>query len=460
MISTSPRRRALRQTRPQIEGLEDRKLMYATLGGGWTYGSRITYSFAPDGTDIGGKPSAMFATMSSRGFSESQWQAAIQKAAAAWSQFTNLNLVLVPDDGSRFGVSGDQQGDPRFGDLRIGGVPQAGGVLASAFSPPPMNGGTLAGDIVMNTSQSWQINSDFDLQTVALHEIGHALGLDHSAISAAVMYTSYIGVKQTLNSDDIAGIRSIYGVRAPDVFDAAASNNSYQRPTDLNPYLDASAQVRLGGLDITVPELDFYIINAPVGSLGTFTATMQSSNLSSLSPKLTIFNEALQTVATVQAPNTFGATVTATVTGVVPGQKFYLRAQAASGGSLGIGAYGLLLSFGAGSMSPIAPPYTTVASQPDLVRSSSYQTTGHGDTDLQIGTLGGKGESHGPTDHGPETGDWSSNSGPGHQEWAPPSQDSWFSFPTTPARSVARAARGGHEQTTRVVDEAIEAWDD
>ena len=52
---------------PRIEGLEDRKLLYATLGGSFAFGSRITYSFAPDGTNIGGIPSALFSTMAAGG---------------------------------------------------------------------------------------------------------------------------------------------------------------------------------------------------------------------------------------------------------------------------------------------------------------------------------------------------------------------------------------------------------
>src|SRR5262245_40515053 len=44
----------------------------------------------------------------------------------------------------------------------------------------------------------------------ALHEIGHALGLGHSAVTTAVMYAFANGVT-TLQPDDIAGIQAIYG---------------------------------------------------------------------------------------------------------------------------------------------------------------------------------------------------------------------------------------------------------
>ena len=52
-----------RTVRPLLENLEDRVLLYSTYGGDWTYGSRITFSFAPDGTSVGGTPSVLFQTL-------------------------------------------------------------------------------------------------------------------------------------------------------------------------------------------------------------------------------------------------------------------------------------------------------------------------------------------------------------------------------------------------------------
>lgn len=47
-------------------------------------------------------------------------------------------------------------------------------------------------------------------RTVVLHEAGHCFGLAHSDVSAAAMYSTYIGPKN-LHADDIAGLRAIYG---------------------------------------------------------------------------------------------------------------------------------------------------------------------------------------------------------------------------------------------------------
>ena len=53
----------------------------------------------------------------------------------------------------------------------------------------------------------------FYIEDIATHEFGHALGLGHSASTAATMYfstTSCNTGNRTLDADDIAGVRSLY----------------------------------------------------------------------------------------------------------------------------------------------------------------------------------------------------------------------------------------------------------
>jgi hypothetical protein len=347
-----------------VEGLEDRLLLYSTLGAQWTYGSRITYSFVPDGTSIGGTPSVLFQTLNAK-FSTATWQQQFAKAAAVWQDVTNINLAQVSDDGSPLGVSGNQQDDPRFGDIRFSAIPQSSGTLAACFLPPPINGGSDAGDIVFNSTQNWQINSTYDLETVAIHEIGHALGMGHSQITYACMYAYYNGMKQSLTCDDTSGIQSIYGTRQFDQFNSNGQNNGfYTRATNINSYIDGNGQVAIPGLDITTTgQSEYFLVTAPSSTTGTLVATVQSSNLSLLSPKLTVYSSTLSLLG--QASSTkYGDTVTVTVSRVQPGQSYYIRADGTAGGNM-VGGFGLELNFGSQYQPPIPPPNTVVLEQPD-----------------------------------------------------------------------------------------------
>jgi len=72
-------------------------------------------------------------------------------------------------------------------------------------------------DMALNTNFSWANDgvSDFDVQTVFLHENGHVLGLDHSPVEGAVMEASYEGVRRTLHQDDKDGITFLYPCEGP-----------------------------------------------------------------------------------------------------------------------------------------------------------------------------------------------------------------------------------------------------
>lgn len=83
------------------------------------------------------------------------------------------------------------------------------GVLAHAYYPQT----GMDGVVCFDEDELWTSDnpaSGTDLQTVAIHELGHTLGLDHSTVRQAIMFAYYGGVSRSLFQDDVDGVKHIY----------------------------------------------------------------------------------------------------------------------------------------------------------------------------------------------------------------------------------------------------------
>lgn len=174
-----------------------------------------TYGNGWDGPGLGAATIGYVFSQMTEQLPISQTEAAIQQAMAQWAQAVQVTWVqgtnpTAPQTVNIFYAT-YAHGD---------GYPFDGpsGVLAHTFYPAPPNPEPIAGDMHFNDSESWHIGSDTDVFSVALHELGHSLGLGHSDDPSDVMYPYYKMVT-ALNSGDIAAVQTLYasGPAAPPV---------------------------------------------------------------------------------------------------------------------------------------------------------------------------------------------------------------------------------------------------
>ena len=372
-----------RAVRPSLEGLEDRMLLYAVTGDHFNYGSRITWSLMPDGTPLGSFNSNLISTLNNQLGPQSTWLPRIADAFAQWEAVANVNFAQVSDDGEPFDNGNIQQDSPNFGDIRIGGMAQGSNVLAFAMLPPAANGGSDSGDVLFNTAQSWHIGSDYDFETVLVHEIGHALGMAHSASPTAVMYPYYTGVQDYPTADDVQGVDAIWGPRQEDGIAQPYNNHTFAAAFNLNNFVSQSNyQAYVPFLDVVNPSESYWFkVTTPYNASNVFTAQVQSTGISELSPRVQIYNAAyqglMQTSASAQA---YGATINATITNATPNTTYYVRVLASNAGDTGAGGYVLTLNMGYQFIGNAYPPNTLVYVQPDQGGGAILDQIGGGNT--------------------------------------------------------------------------------
>jgi hypothetical protein len=224
---------------PPSDSLRNREPVIACAGAITALGTPGQYTaVAGEGWDGPGKGSATlsyFFSNSTSQIPDAQVREEVLRAFNEWTRYVKLMLTPAGDAAANRTINilfgHRDHGDPYPFD-------GPGGALAHTFYPAPPNPEPIAGDMHFDDDERWRIGADVDLFAVALHEMGHALGLGHSDRPGSVMYPYYSRVR-SLTSEDIAAIQRLYAPQdqtgTPPSSPSEPSQPSTPTPDPTNP---------------------------------------------------------------------------------------------------------------------------------------------------------------------------------------------------------------------------------
>ncbi|MFA8021112.1 matrixin family metalloprotease [Bremerella cremea] len=150
-------------------------------------------------------------------------------------------------------------------DILFEDIDGSGGTLAQADFVDDVNPVKIAGDIMFDISENWEVGNSLgaaacDLVYVMVHELGHSLGLEHSDSPGSVLYPS-VSANQELTALAEEDVDAALALNAPAEEDTTTSAD----PTD--EVLDDTSTDTKEDAPANVPDEDEATEEPPVADL-------------------------------------------------------------------------------------------------------------------------------------------------------------------------------------------------
>lgn len=176
---------------------------FRTFGSKWgesqvsgSSGGTVSVSFAVS------NEAGQFGTFDSF-ITDADFQGEIISSLSSWENVADIRFELVSDS---------KDVDIRFGWRDIDGK---GNVLGQTTTP---SSGPLKNVVIaLDVNEDWFLSGDapqgqIDFSSTVIHEVGHAIGIDHSETEAALMNATYSSTIFDLQIDDVNAATSVYGI--------------------------------------------------------------------------------------------------------------------------------------------------------------------------------------------------------------------------------------------------------
>jgi hypothetical protein len=194
-------------------------------------GAVVTYATVETPTGFPGARNCrsmnpMARLLAASGIADATFDAELRAAFALWSGVANIRFERSEDAASADILIG-AQAEPRgraFTNIEYG--------TAGAESLRPLTRSLVC----LNPEEHWKTGFDgnlevYDLRYTLLHEIGHAIGLDHPAIVSQLMDFRYLERFRTPQAGDVEGVVALYGPSLP----ATAARDDARRLANARP---------------------------------------------------------------------------------------------------------------------------------------------------------------------------------------------------------------------------------